>query len=219
MLKNRKKTVIITSLLILLPALVGLILWDRLPERMATHFNAAGQADGWGSKGFAVFAIPAIFLAMHLVCVAVMAADPKNKDSNNKAITIVLWVFPVMSVVMYAIIFGKALDMAVDVPLIMMLFFGLFFTIIGNYLPKCRQNYTLGIKVPWTLNDPDNWNRTHRFAGRLWTGCGIVMMLLSFTRSFAAFLMISFAMVLLPVIYSYLYYRRHGRNADKENHI
>lgn len=215
MLKNRKNTIIITALLILLPTLVGLIIWDKLPDRMATHFNAVGEADGWGSKGFAVFGIPAIFLAMHLVCVAVMAADPKNKDNNSKAVTLVMWVFPIMSVVMYAIIFGKALELAVDVPLIMMLFFGLFFIIIGNYLPKCRQNYTLGIKVPWTLSDADNWNHTHRFAGRLWTGCGILIMLLSFTRSFVTFLIISFAMVLLPVTYSYLYYRRHNSNADK----
>ncbi len=216
MLKKRMKTIIITSLLILVPMLAGIILWGSLPDRMATHFNALGQADGWGSKGFTVFGIPVIFLAMHLVCVAVLAADPKNKDTNSKAITMVLWVFPIMSVVMYAIIFGKALEMAVDVPLIMMLFFGLFFAIIGNYLPKCRQNYTLGIKVPWTLNDPDNWNRTHRFAGRLWTVCGILMMLLSFTRSFPLFLGIAMVMVTVPVIYSYLYYRRHKNDSADE---
>jgi len=208
MLKTYRKTLIITSLFILLPVLVGLILWDSLPDRLATHFNAAGEADGWGSKGFAVFAMPAIFLAMHLVCVAVLAADPKNKDTNSKAITMVLWIFPVMSVLMYGIIYGNALELNVDVPFIMMLFFGLFFLIIGNYLPKCRQNYTLGIKLPWTLSDPDNWNRTHRFAGRLWTGCGILIMLLSITRSFAVFITISLLMVLLPTVYSYILYRR-----------
>ncbi len=208
MLKTYRKTLIITSILILLPVLVGLVLWNSLPDRLATHFNAAGEADGWGSKGFAVFGIPAIFLAMHLVCVAVLAADPKNKDTNSKAITMVLWIFPVMSVLMYGIIYGNALELNVDVPFIMMLFFGLFFLIIGNYLPKCRQNYTLGIKLPWTLSDPDNWNRTHRFAGRLWTGCGILIMLLSFTRSFAAFLTITLLMVLLPSVYSYILYRR-----------
>jgi uncharacterized membrane protein len=53
---------------------------------------------------------------------------------------------------------------------------GVLFIFIGNWLPKCKQTYTLGIRLPWTLADEDNWNRTHRFAGPVWVVCGLVVM-------------------------------------------
>ena len=75
------------------------------------------------------------------------------------------------------------------------------FIIIGNYLPKARQNYTIGIKIPWTLANEENWNRTHRLAGYLWMICGILMILISLTRFVPAeWLLI---MVLVPCIYSF----------------
>ena len=85
---------------------------------------------------------------------------------------------------------------------------GLMFIIVGNYLPKCKQNYTIGIKIPWTLNSEENWNKTHRFAGWLWTICGILIMLTGFLGSFWVFLPIALLMVIVPVVYSYILHRK-----------
>ena len=78
------------------------------------------------------------------------------------------------------------------------------FTIIGNYLPKARQNYTIGIKIPWTLANEENWNRTHRLAGYLWMACGILMIIMCLTRfvPFEWLIGLFLIMVLVPCIYS-----------------
>lgn len=209
MLKKHKGTIIITSLITALPMLAGLILWNKLPDKMPTHFDVNGVADSWSSKGFAVFGLTSIILLGHLVCIFATAADPKNKDANFKPMVLVMWLIPAMSLILNTMVYAAALDYAVDVSLVMILFFGLMFIAIGNYLPKCRQNYTIGIKLPWTLNDSNNWNSTHRFAGWLWMAGGAAIILLAFLRSFVLFLAVTVAMVLIPTVYSYLYYVRH----------
>ena len=75
-------------------------------------------------------------------------------------------------------------------------------------MPKCKQNYTIGIKILWTLHSEENWNRTHRFAGRLWLVCGIVIMLTGFFGGVWAFFGITLAMIVAPVVYSYALYRK-----------
>ena len=84
MIKKNLKTMIITSIIILAPIIVGLMLWDQLPAEMATHFGEDGQPNGWSSKSFTVFGLPLILLAVHWFCVAFTDADPKNKNISNK---------------------------------------------------------------------------------------------------------------------------------------
>ena len=89
---------------------------------------------------------------------------------------------------------------------------GLLFLIIGNYLPKARQNYTIGIKIPWTLANEENWNRTHRLAGYLWMICGILMIFNCLTRFVPAIWLfgILLIMVLVPCIYSFWLHAKKG---------
>ena len=101
-----------------------------------------------------------------------------------------------------------ALGYGVRMEMMMPIFIGLIFTVIGNYMPKCKQNYTIGIKIPWTLNNEENWNKTHRFAGFLWVVCGIAIMLTGFLGNFWIFLPIALVMVIVPVIYSYVLHRK-----------
>ena len=105
---------------------------------------------------------------------------------------------------MYAIALGKAVDALLLMPLVM----GVLFLIIGNYMPKCKQNYTIGIKIPWTLDNEENWNKTHRFAGFLWVICGIAIMITGFLGSFWIFLPIALLMVIAPIVYSYLLHKK-----------
>ena len=208
MIKKHLKTLIITSIVILLPMLAGLILWNQLPEQIPTHWNAAGEIDGWSSKAFAVFGLSSILLAAQWICVLGTAADPKKSNHSDKILQLVLWIVPVLSVVMYAMTFAAALGHQVRMEVMMPVLIGLMFVIIGNYLPKCQQNYTVGIKLPWTLNSEENWNKTHRFAGRLWSVCGLVILFTGFFGGFWVFFVISFLMVLAPTIYSYLLHRK-----------
>lgn len=208
MLKKNKTLVILVSIVTLLPILVGILLWNQLPEQMPTHWNAAGEIDDWSSKAFAVFGLPCIMLAGLWACIFASYADPKREAHSNKVYQLVLWIIPALSVVLHTIMYATALGKEVRVEMIMPVFMGLLFAIIGNYMPKCKQNYTIGIKIPWTLNNEENWNKTHRFAGWLWTACGLVIMLTGFFGGFWVFMVITLLMVFAPIIYSYMLHRR-----------
>ena len=208
MIKKNWKVLVITSLVILLPILAGLILWNQLPEQIPSHWNAAGEIDGWSSKPFSVFGLPLIMLAFQWICVLGTGADPKKANHPQKIVHLVLWIIPVISIVLHVLVYTAALGGEVRMEVVMPVFIGLVFTIVGNYLPKCKQNYTIGIKIPWTLNNEENWNKTHRFAGWLWTICGLGIMLTGFFGGFWIFLAIVLLMVLAPFIYSYLLHRK-----------
>lgn len=208
MIKRNKWGLLASSIVILLPMVIGLLLWSQLPEKIATHWGPDGAVDGWSSKAVAVFVLPLFILAVHWICVAVTAADPKNQNIQGKMLGMVLWVCPVVSALVGTMTYATALGVALNVALFMPLAMGLLFVIIGNYLPKCKQNYTIGIKIPWALNDEENWNSTHRFAGKIWVLGGLLIMATAFLEQFWLFLTITLVMCLAPVLYSYLYYRK-----------
>ena len=208
MIKKNWKVLLITSVAILLPMLAGVILWNQLPERIPSHWNAVGQIDGWSSKPFAVFGMPLILLAAQWLCVLVTGADPKKNNHPVKIMHLVLWIIPVLSAVLHVVVYAVALGKEVRVEMVMPVLIGLMLAIIGNYLPKCKQNYTIGIKIPWTLNSEENWNRTHRFAGRLWVVCGLAIMFTGFFGGFWVFLPIVLLMVIAPMVYSYMLHRK-----------
>lgn len=212
MLKKNKTMIIITTLVALLPILVGLLLWDQLPEQIPSHWGIDGEVDSWSSKSFAVFFLPLMVAGIHLVCVFASSLDPKHHAYEGKMLQLVLWICPVLSLVISSLVYTYALGYDfLDIPFIMCLLVGIVFIIVGNYLPKCRQSYTMGIKLPWTLNDEENWNATHRFGGWLWMIGGAAFLAVTAMDSMSTMftLVIIAAMVLLPTAYSYLYYRRH----------
>lgn len=210
MIKKNLKRLLFTSVIILLPIVAGIILWDKLPDSVPIHFGPNGEADGFASRTVAVFVMPLVLLVFHWICTLGTAADPKNKNIDKKALGLVLWICPMISLLVNGVVYTTALDIAINIIMVFGLFSGCLFVVIGNYMPKCRQSYTLGIKLPWTLNDEDNWNRTHRFAGRLWTVGGLVMIVAAFLGD--AFLYLFFGivllMVLIPTVYSYRLYKK-----------
>lgn len=214
MIKRNKGTLILTSLVMLIPVVIGLLLWNRLPEQIPSHWNIHGEVDGWSSKAFAVFFFPGLLLAIHWVCVLACCADPKAKDYHPKMIGLVLWICPVLGLLMCSMVYAVALGYQLNVEIIMPLLVGVMFLIIGNLLPKCRQSYTLGIKLPWTLNNEENWNKTHRFGGKVWVAGGIVIMSTAFVGSFWLLMGTMVVMVAAPTIYSYSLYRKQQKGQN-----
>lgn len=213
MLKRNKGTLILTTLITAVPMLVGMLLWSRLPDTIATHFDMNGVPDGWSGKAFTVFGLPAFLVGVHLLCAFGTMMDPKRKNIQDKMYRLVLWICPVVSILVCLSVYLYALGYEVDIARISGWMVGVMFIIVGNYLPKCRQSYTIGIKIPWTLSDEENWNATHRFGGRLWMAGGAVMLALMLLDALntAWLLGIILVMVVLPTAYSYLYYRKHHK--------
>ena len=206
-LKKLKPTIILTSIVLILPILIGLILWRQLPDTIATHFGLNNTPNGWSSKTFTVFGIPGILLIAQWFCIFIMLNDPKRKNISNKMLGLVLWIIPVISLIVQIQIYAIALGYSVDVGMITNIVMGLLFVIIGNYLPKCKQSYTVGIRVAWTLSSEENWNRTHRFAGWIWIAGGFLFIANAFLQT-EWIMIIVVIMLLVPMAYSFVLYKK-----------
>ena len=95
MIKTNKRTLLLTSLIIVLPLCIGLVLWNQLPNTMATHFGIHGDADGFSSKPFAILFLPLFILAIHWFSVFIISADPRKQNISPKIFTIILWILPI----------------------------------------------------------------------------------------------------------------------------
>lgn len=208
MKKINKKTLILTSIITLLPIVVGVILWDNLPDSIATHFGMDGTPNGWSSKAFTVYGIPVILCFFHLLCLGITSVDPKFENMSDKLYKIVSWMIPIISWILAATCYTYACGIEINTAKYGMVGTGILFMAIGNYLPKCKQNYTMGIKIPWTLEDEENWNHTHRMAGFLWVVGGLLIAVNAFLGFVWLFLVIIAVMTVVPMIYSYLYYKK-----------
>ena len=209
MWKTHKRTILLTLFLTLLPIVVGLFLWNQLPEQVATHFSS-NEPDGWSSRAFAVFVLPAICAGCHLLCAVAPALDPKHENITPKVMTIILWIMPLISWFTSGMILSYAMGKQIPVQTAVGLLIGFVFLILGNYLPKTKQNYTVGIKVPWALNNEENWYHTHRFAGFLFTVAGLIIIVAGLLNWVVILIAVAVLAAIAPCIYSYHYYRRHG---------
>ena len=212
MLKENKRTLIVTSIVILLPVLIGVFLWKQLPDVMATHFGWKNEADGFSGKAFAVFGLPLFLLAIHWLAVVVTAHDPKKQNISPKMFTLVLWLVPFISLFTGSMMYSFNLGYPVDVSFVCELLVSVILIVVGNYLPKARQNYTIGIKIPWTLANEENWNRTHRLAGFLWMACGLIMAVLILCGAVTPIWMTAAGalVVIVPCVYSCWLHVRRG---------
>ena len=197
--------------------LIGIIYWEQLPDMMATHWNMNNEVDGTMPKAMVVYGLPAIMLAVHLLCVFAHKIDPKHQNHSEKMLNLMMWISPAVSILgnytMYSIALGNNIDMSFTSTF----FMGILFVIIGNYLPKCTPNYTIGIKLPWTLDNEDNWYKTHRFAGYVWMGAGLASIMCAFLGAANIMFVVLLIAAIVPTIYSYLLFRKQ-KKLDENNH-
>ena len=119
--------------------------------------------------------------------------------------TLIYWLVPLISGLVQLSIYGAALGLIANSTRIGLIMVGIVFLVVGNYLPKTKQNYTVGIRLPWTLDNEENWNKTHRLAGRLWVLGGLIILVNGFLSwaVFYVFFGVLLVMVLVPIFYSY----------------
>lgn len=169
------RTTAVTTAVCLLPLAFGAALYPQLPESVAIHWDFSGQADNWAPKPLAVWLLPVIFTAVNLFLHAAINSDPRRANQPPALTFISKWILALTALftqpALLLAAMGKSLPIVGAATTIM----GVLLMAAGNYLPKCRYNYTLGIKLPWTLADEDNWDRTHRFAGWVYLAAGLLM--------------------------------------------
>ncbi|MFC4804629.1 SdpI family protein [Filifactor villosus] len=208
MIKKYTPTLIITLIVILFPMLVGILLWDRLPMEMATHFQFDGTADKFNSKTFVVFIMPLMMSFLQLVAMYFTLNDPKKKNMGEKMLKVVFWIIPLVTLFTHLSIYANAMEIGMDISAVSQLAIGVILVLMGNYLPKTKQNYTVGIRTPWTLNDEENWNKTHRVGAWTFVICGLLMIVNIFIKS-QPLMFVALALLMIPVLYSFLLYKKN----------
>lgn len=193
------KTDIYTTLMTLLSALPGVIVYTKIPDRIATHFGINGEPDGWSSKVFAVFGLPLVLAALHMIACIITNLDERTE--KQKITGILHFVIPATAFAVQTMIMLYALGILSDVPTVSVCILSVLFIVLGNYLPKTRQNSAVGVRTKNTLSDERVWEKTHRLAGYLMTAAGVISLVISFLGlALWAFVILTAALI-VPVIY------------------
>lgn len=208
MVKKYKWSLLFGSLLSLSPILVGLLLWNKLPAQIPTHFSTGNVPDGWSDKSTAVFGLPAFLFVMMWFCFFITSADPRRQNISSKLIRVLVWFLAALSPVVVCSSYAIALGMDVNITLSVYLIIGIMFMVMGNYLTKVKQNSTAGIRIPWTLYSEENWNRTHRVSAWVFVLAGLAMIVNAFVDSDIILFIIIVTLIAVPYGYSFFLYKK-----------
>lgn len=196
-------------LLILLPVILGLAVYEQLPAELPTHWNARGAIDGTMPKLVALLVFPIIMLFSNAIFWALPYIDPKKSLANSQRPLQIIQISTTMliSVLSSCTIF-IGLGYELDIPTIVPIGVLLLFLVLGNYMGKIRPNAFMGIRTPWTMKNDKVWHKTHRLSGWIWVGMSLGLIGVRFLISSEIFIYLFIigvaVMVLIPVIYSYL---------------
>ncbi len=205
---KKYKELMITTIVCLLPMAIGAYFYDQLPAQVPVHWDSAGP-NGWASRAFACFGLPGILTGLNLLVQITMENDPKKKNYAPVLKVFFKWLIPVLGFVTMIITIAAGLGKEVAVGMIMPVLLGILLIVCGNYLPKCKQNYTMGIKCPWTLHSEENWNKTHHLAGYLYILEGLWILMVSVTGLPSILILISLlVMAAVPFGYSFFLYKK-----------
>ena len=203
------------------PAIYLSIAWNSIPETVPIHFKLNGDVDRYANKNELILMtciLTALSIVVYLLLPQVYRFDPKRHAAENKArlsriaFCISVFIAAVSCLVIYSsiqgnIAFGTRLIMAGA---------GLLIAIAGNYMYTIKPNYYAGIRLPWTLNNDENWRRTHLLAGKLFFASGLIVAVISLFTSLTVSIVILSAIMLVTAtiigVYSYRLYKRLGQS-------
>lgn len=185
--------------------------FDRMPNRVPTHWNVHGVADGFTAKPWGPFVGPLLLLGCYLLFLVLPALSPTGFTMRRFGRYWDILVAATMAVcfVLCNLALFAALGLRFSVERVLCLGLGALFLVFGNYMGKLRRNFFVGIRTPWTLANEEVWNRTHRLGGKLFVAAGLLS--LAFGLWHASIIMVlgvTLLAALVPVVYSYLVYRR-----------
>jgi uncharacterized membrane protein len=193
----------------------GLLLLPRLPEEVASHWNAKGVADGYMSRAWSVLLLPLIGLLVIGLLVFLPRIDPyrKNVERFQGWFDGFVLVFSLFFAYVYALTLLWNMDVRFDMVVFLLPAFAVLFFFMGMMLSKTRMNWFIGIRTPWTLSSEKVWEKTHKFGGILFKIVAVIVLLSVFVRSYAfiVLLVAIFAAAIITVVYSYVIFKKLGK--------
>ncbi|MFZ2027844.1 MAG: SdpI family protein [Lactococcus raffinolactis] len=189
----------------LLPILMGLAVYSKLPEKMPIHWGLDGEPNGYATRLAGILILPLIMVGVNVIVQFSLETAPKT---NLKLKKLMLWLLPILSVIFQSLTLSEALGYHLDIALITMVTVGIIFILLGNYIPKTSQNRVAGFRFPMTLSNPDNWQKTNRLGGMMLVISGIIMILGGVISTWypivavLTFIVILVLIILVPLCYS-----------------
>src|SRR5579883_2973973 len=171
-LKNEWLQLIILAV----PFVLIAIFWNQIPDRVPIHWNYEGHADNFGSKAVGLFIVPLVNIGVAALLGGLGRIDPKYLNMNVPGV-VLRPIRLIVTIFLSALFIVTTLPMAgipINIGDSMQLGLPVLLFFIGNYLQTIKPNYFIGVRTPWTLEDPENWRRTHQFAGRIWMAVSVV---------------------------------------------
>ena len=210
-MKESAKNLILALLLIAAPFAYAAYVYPSLPDTIPTHFNIKGEADAYGGKD-SIFLGPGIMAVLGLF-VFVLLSNIKSFDPKRYKVAddglykkFALFTVAFLSMISFIIVFSAS-NHPISIGKLLLPAVGIAFAGFGWYMPKLHQNYFAGFKLPWTLENEDNWNETHKLAGKIWMYGGfaqaIAALLLPNMAGFMVFCSITLIMIIIPTVFSY----------------
>lgn len=212
-----KTTIVITLTLIAISILTGALLWNQLPEQMASHWNVNDEVDGTISKIWGVLLMPLVTTGMFLLFLFLPSMDPLKANVAQFRETFNLFIVFITVFMLY--IHGLTLAWSLGyqnfkMSAAMLPFLGLLFIVVGYMLRKAKRNFFIGIRTPWTLSSDSVWDKTHQLGAKLFMASGVCAILGGFFGGITAFWLMFVPLIgssLFLVIYSYVLYRRETK--------
>lgn len=199
---------------LLLGAMFGLsaAAWSHVPNRLAVHWNLAGDADRYAGKWEGLLALPLVALGLSLLLAFLPRLDPgrANYASFGSAYTVIRMATLTMLAAIHGLVVAVALGREPRISLVVPVLTGCLLVVLGSVMGKIRPNWFVGLRTPWTLSSKRSWTRTHRLGGWLFVLLGATFVLSGFATSDIAHLiplLLSVAGVVALVVYSYLEWR------------
>jgi uncharacterized membrane protein len=213
---SSRPTLLFIAAIIGVQLLIALLAYPFLPSIVPTHWDAAGQINGYGPKWVDTFLFPAIALGIFILIRILLSISPRmgyGREGQRANVEIVdrllIGVFIVLLVVQLTAL-AAIFHLPVNKSFIISLILSALVLYMGNYLGKLRRNFWAGIRTPWTLLSDTVWERTHRFTGWLFVGTGAVGIALSFVPSIRIWGVVGLLLLdaVLAFVYSYVIYQR-----------
>ncbi len=205
--------------IVLLPFIYLAYIWNELPEKVAVHWNSNGVVDRYGNKTELILIPILLPLLIYIIFLIVPRIDPKQKLKNmgNKLQNLKFWMTTLMSILALFIIYSSKNE-SFENSNYLVIIIGILYMVLGNYFKTIKANYFIGIRTPWTLENESVWKETHNLGGKLWLIGGLIVVLASFVlenqSNFTVFFVITGIITVVPIVYSYLLFRKFSKTQN-----
>jgi hypothetical protein len=209
-----KKLIAFSSILCLIPCIIGVLKYDSFPQMLPNRFDINGNVSSYADKNIILFYLPIGMALLTIVSGIIIHFDPFDKKSQNKnpiLLKFTIFIVPIINNLLFLAICSNVKNNLSLNPKIPMIFIGLILVIIGNYMPKNKQNAIIGVRNMWTLKDEIIWNKTNKLAGYLSVLIGILFIIITFININSSILLKIFIFLILTLaisvnIYSFMLY-------------